>query len=30
MGRTEQEAFTVACGRATMTEDDIRNGRLVC
>lgn len=30
-GRTEQEAFFVACDRgATMTQDDILNGRLIC
>ena len=30
MGHTEDEAFFVACGRTTMTQDDILNGRLVC
>jgi len=29
-GRTEQEAFFITCDRTTMTEDDIRNGRLIC
>ena len=29
-GRTEQEAFFVSCGRTTMTQDDILNGRLIC
>ena len=30
MGLTEEEAFTIACDRSTMTQDDILNGRLVC
>jgi phage tail sheath protein FI len=30
MGLTEDEAFTIACDRSTMTQDDILNGRLVC
>ena len=30
MGLTQDEAFTVACNRSTMTQDDILNGRLVC
>jgi phage tail sheath protein FI len=30
MGLTEDEAFTIACDRTTMTQDDILNGRLVC
>ncbi|WP_374476772.1 phage tail sheath family protein [Zoogloea sp.] len=29
-GQTESEAFTIACDRSTMTQDDILNGRLVC
>ncbi|GII84236.1 hypothetical protein Ssi03_22260 [Sphaerisporangium siamense] len=29
-GTTAEEAFFVACDRSTMTEDDLRNGRLVC
>lgn len=29
-GRTEEDAFFVQCGRETMTQDDIDNGRLVC
>lgn len=29
-GTTADEAFFVACDRSTMTEDDLRNGRLVC
>lgn len=29
-GRTEDEAFFIACDRSTMTSDDILNGRLVC
>ena len=29
MGAKEQEAFSVSVGRETMTEDDIRNGRLI-
>lgn len=30
MGATEAEAFTIACDRSTMTQDDILNGRLIC
>jgi phage tail sheath protein FI len=30
MGTTEAEAFQIACGRNTMTQDDILNGRLIC
>jgi len=30
MGLTEDEAFTIACDRTTMTQDDIDNGRLIC
>ena len=30
MGATEDQAFTVACDRSTMTQDDILNGRLIC
>lgn len=30
MGLTEDEAFTIACDRTTMTQDDILNGRLIC
>jgi len=30
LGRTEEEAFFVACNESTMTPDDILNGRLVC
>jgi phage tail sheath protein FI len=30
MGTTEDEAFTIACDRSTMTQDDILNGRLIC
>jgi len=30
MGATEDEAFIIACGRSTMTQDDILNGRLIC
>jgi phage tail sheath protein FI len=30
MGLSEDEAFTIACDRSTMTQDDILNGRLVC
>lgn len=30
MGLTEDEAFTIACDRSTMTQDDILNGRLIC
>jgi phage tail sheath protein FI len=29
-GTTQDEAFFVKCGRNTMTQDDIDNGRLVC
>lgn len=29
-GQTSDEAFFVACGRTTMTEADIRDGRLIC
>ena len=29
-GAKEEEAFFVTCDRATMTEDDILNGRLIC
>ena len=29
-GRTEEQAFFVACDASTMTQDDIQNGRLVC
>jgi phage tail sheath protein FI len=29
-GRTADEAFFVRCGRDTMTQDDIVNGRLIC
>lgn len=29
-GVTEKEAFFIACGPATMTQDDIANGRLIC
>jgi phage tail sheath protein FI len=29
-GTTPEEAFFVACDRTTMTEDDLRAGRLVC
>jgi uncharacterized protein len=29
-GRTEQDAFFVACDRTTMTQDDILSGRLIC
>jgi phage tail sheath protein FI len=29
-GRTETEAFRIACDRTTMTQDDIFNGRLIC
>jgi phage tail sheath protein FI len=29
-GRTENEAFFIACDRTTMTEDDISSGRLIC
>ncbi|GHH66696.1 hypothetical protein GCM10017673_12670 [Streptosporangium violaceochromogenes] len=29
-GTTADEAFFVACDRSTMTEDDLRNGRLIC
>jgi len=30
MGTTEEQAFTIACDRSTMTQDDILNGRLIC
>ncbi len=30
MGVTEDQAFTIACDRTTMTQDDILNGRLIC
>ena len=30
VGNTPDEAFFVKCDRATMTQDDIDNGRLVC
>ena len=30
VGGTEDQAFFVNCDRATMTGDDIANGRLVC
>ncbi|MDB5678520.1 phage tail sheath family protein [Sphingomonas bacterium] len=30
MGVTEDQAFTIACDRSTMTQDDILNGRLIC
>jgi uncharacterized protein len=30
MGLTEDDAFSIACDRSTMTQDDILNGRLVC
>jgi phage tail sheath protein FI len=29
-GQKEEEAFFVSCDRTTMTQDDIRNGRLIC
>ena len=29
-GTTQDEAFFVKCGRTTMTQDDIDNGRLIC
>jgi phage tail sheath protein FI len=29
-GTTPEEAFFVACDRTTMTEDDLRGGRLIC
>jgi phage tail sheath protein FI len=29
-GPTEEQAFYVVCGEATMTRDDILNGRLIC
>ena len=29
-GVTQDEAFFVKCDRATMTQDDIDNGRLIC
>ena len=30
LGQTERDAFFIKCGRTTMTEDDIDNGRLIC
>ena len=30
LGRTEEQAFFVACDERVMTQDDILNGRLVC
>jgi phage tail sheath protein FI len=30
MGSTAEEAFFVKCDRTTMTEDDIKNGRMIC
>jgi phage tail sheath protein FI len=30
LGRSEEQAFFVACNESTMTQDDILNGRLVC
>ena len=30
LGRSEEQAFFVACNESTMTPDDILNGRLVC
>jgi len=30
LGRTQDEAFFVRCGRTTMTQSDIDNGRLIC
>jgi phage tail sheath protein FI len=30
MGSTPEEAFFVKCGRSTMTQNDIDNGRLIC
>lgn len=30
MGSNQDEAFFVKCGRETMSEDDINNGRLIC
>ena len=30
LGRTQDEAFFVRCGRSTMTQSDIDNGRLIC
>jgi phage tail sheath protein FI len=30
LGRTQNEAFFVRCGRMTMTQSDIDNGRLIC
>ncbi|HVH99853.1 MAG TPA: phage tail sheath subtilisin-like domain-containing protein [Enhygromyxa sp.] len=30
LGRTQDEAFFVRCGRMTMTQSDIDNGRLIC
>lgn len=29
-GRTEEQAFFITCNEATMTQDDILNGRLIC
>jgi hypothetical protein len=30
MGETEEEAFSIACDRSTMTQTDIESGRLIC
>lgn len=30
LGRTQDEAYFVRCGRSTMTQADIDNGRLIC
>jgi len=30
LGRTQDEAYFVRCGRTTMTQSDIDNGRLIC
>jgi phage tail sheath protein FI len=30
LGQTEKDAFFIKCGRSTMTQDDIDNGRLIC
>lgn len=30
LGRTQDEAFFVRCGRSVMTQSDIDNGRLIC
>ena len=30
MGTTEDQAFTIACDRSTMTQDQILNGQLIC